>query len=105
MFGRYDRVDYSGKNIPELKSQLQTQIFLLQASRQVFTQENPGIEWRLPRNFNEEPVVESPEYTLLDLDADSHIFRKLTKYFISGKENNFERLFRAMAFLTNPRIF
>ena len=35
-FRTYDRVNYSSKSLPELKSQLQSQIFLFQASRRVF---------------------------------------------------------------------
>jgi len=36
MFKHYDRVNYSGKSIPELKSQLQTHIMLTRASFVVF---------------------------------------------------------------------
>jgi hypothetical protein len=57
MFKNYDRVDYSSKSIQELKSQLQTQVFLFQASRKIFDEENPGVQWQLPKIFNKEQSV------------------------------------------------
>jgi hypothetical protein len=36
MFKNYDRVNYKSKTIQELKSQLQSQIFIFQASRKLF---------------------------------------------------------------------
>lgn len=52
MFKAYDRVNYSSKSIQELKSQLHSQIFIFQASRKVFNQENSNEVWQLPKNFD-----------------------------------------------------
>lgn len=43
MFKNYDRVNYSSKNLQELKSQLQSQIFVFQASKKIFLEENRGV--------------------------------------------------------------
>jgi hypothetical protein len=51
MFKSYDRVDYGSKNIQELKKQLQTQLYVFQASKMAFDQENPN-QWQLPSNFD-----------------------------------------------------
>ena len=52
IYGYYDKVNYDDKNLAELKSQLQSQLMVLKASRQVFQQENPTTKYRLPSSFN-----------------------------------------------------
>lgn len=54
MFKNYDRVNYSSKNLQELKSQLNIHIFLLQASKKTWMMENPKVEWQLPQNFSKD---------------------------------------------------
>lgn len=57
MFRKYDySAGYKNKNLMELKSQLQTQIIIFQASRKGFTIENSKNSWKLPHNFTEEQV-------------------------------------------------
>lgn len=55
-YGYYDKVNYDNKNYDELKSQLQTQLTLLKASRQIFEEENPKAKYELPNSFNEQKV-------------------------------------------------
>lgn len=56
MYGYYDKVRFDDKNIQELKSQLQTQLVLLKASRQVFQQQNPSEKYQHPDSFNKQKI-------------------------------------------------
>lgn len=57
IYGHYDKVRFDDKNFSELKSQLQTQLTLLKASRQVFQMENPKINYTFSNQFNENQVL------------------------------------------------
>ena len=52
MFRHYDRADYSRKTRVELMRQLKNQITIFKTSKIVWDAENPGVQWRLPENFN-----------------------------------------------------
>jgi hypothetical protein len=56
MFKHYDRVNYSDKNLRELKSQLQTHIMLTRASFDVFNDEHKDQTWIYPSNFTQSQV-------------------------------------------------
>ena len=45
-------MDYSKKNIDQLKCQLKNHIILFQTSRMIFACENPNETWQLPANFD-----------------------------------------------------
>ena len=52
----YDRCDYSHKDITSLKSQMKTQLGLLEASVQGFDNHYGKGKYKLPQNYNENQV-------------------------------------------------
>ena len=52
-FTSYDKVDYSGKSLAELKNQIATQLHLVRASMMVFKTEQKGEKWTWPSNYSE----------------------------------------------------
>lgn len=51
-FGYYDKVNYSDKNFAELKSQLQSHLRLMKASRQCFEEDNHQAKYTMPETFD-----------------------------------------------------
>lgn len=55
-YGYYDKINYDAKNYDELKSQLQSQLGVLKASKQVFQQENPHSKYEMPKAFDQQAM-------------------------------------------------
>jgi hypothetical protein len=51
MFGLYDKTDYSGKSREELKSQLQTHLFIMKTSKEIFSKDHGNNSYQLPSSF------------------------------------------------------
>jgi hypothetical protein len=57
-FEKYDKADYSWKNLDEMKSQLQVHLMLLKTSKQCFDEEYGPRSYQLPSQFNEARVID-----------------------------------------------
>jgi hypothetical protein len=56
LYSYYDKVDYQDKTFQELKSQLQTHLRVMRASRQIFAKENPKAKYIMPKSFDEKQL-------------------------------------------------
>lgn len=64
IFRNYDVVNYKYKDSRELRTQLQTQVYLLVASFEAFKMEHHGVKWVYPNGLSFEQIQRFIEYCL-----------------------------------------